>query len=438
MTTNFAKRAAVSNDSLIEQTDSAIRRFCRWLDAYGETSYDFQTFYASRLGRRAKALYYRRPALGTLSVAPMVFCEAFAPSARRFFSKPQRFPIADAHYAMGFASLAKLHNEEKYYERAVHFLEVLQQTRCRNYENYCWGYPFDWETRGGLGTIKEGTPLITTLPYVYEAFSQAYAIDNHPKWLRIMESIAEHALRDYREIETGPDAASCAYTPAPSDPCGVVNASAYRAFLLTKAGIELSEPRYLEVARRNLNFVLASQNSDGSWYYAIDGKRDFVDHYHTCFVLKALAKVEQLTGWPECGRAIERGVGYYVENLFDERGLPLPFSKRPRLTVYRRELYDYAECVNLAVLLRGRFPKLDLLLSCAVTDLFSRWQRPDGSFRSRQLLLGWDNVPMHRWAQAQVFRSLCFLLSRSAKEPETRSQKPELAPFQPVANLTAH
>ena len=26
-----------------------------------------------------------------------------------------------------------------------------------------------------------------------------------------------------------------------------------------------------------------------------------------------------------------------------------------------------------------------------------------------RLLLGWDNVPMHRWAQAQLFRSLCLL-----------------------------
>jgi hypothetical protein len=213
----------------------------------------------------------------------------------------------------------------------------------------------------------------------------------------------------------GPDTASCAYTPAPDDPCGVINASAYRAFLLTKAGIELSEPRYLEVAKRNLNFVLASQKAGGFWYYSTDGERDFVDHFHTCFVLKALAKIEQLTDCPRCRSAIERGISYYVRSLFDANGLPLPFSKRPRLTVYRRELYDCAECVNLAVLLYGRFPELDRILSSVVTELLSRWQKADGSFRARQLLVGWDNVPMHRWAQSQVFRSLCFLLSRSPK-----------------------
>ena len=47
-----------------------------------------------------------------------------------------------------------------------------------------------------------------------------------------------------------------------------------------------------------MNFVIASQNEDGSWYYSMDGQRDFVDHFHTCFVMKALAKIEQLTGSP--------------------------------------------------------------------------------------------------------------------------------------------
>lgn len=403
------------NESQIARVEEAILRFTEWLDRYGETSHDHQSFFASKLGRSAKALYYRKPLLGTLAVGPMIFCEAFLPSARRFFWKKQRFPIADAHYAMGFALLAGTSGEDKFYRRAVHFLEVLEETRCPTYEDYCWGYPFDWETRNG--TFKEGTPLITTLPYVYEAFSAVYAMDADPRWLRIMRSIAEHGFRAYRDLETAPDAASCGYSPAPDDPCGVVNASAYRAFLLAKAGIELSEPRYLEASKRNLNFVLASQNADGSWYYSVDGARDFVDHFHTCFVLKALVKIEQLTGWQRASSAIERGVGYYVKNLVDSDGLPVPFAKRPRLTVYRKELYDYAECINLGSLLLGRFERMDQILSNVVTDLLARWQRPNGSFRARQLLVGWDNTPMHRWAQSQSFRSLSFLVHQTARKP---------------------
>ena len=88
-------------------------------------------------------------------------------------------------------------------------------------------------------------------------------------------------------------------------------------------------------------------------------------------------------------------------------------------TVYRNELYDYAECINLAVLLQGRFSALDSILSRLAN--FSAWQKPDGSFRSRQLLIGWDNTPMHRWAQSQMFRSLCFLLYRDAQSATAKT-----------------
>jgi hypothetical protein len=402
---------------LNEQLLHGALRFIEWLDRYGENSYDFQTFYASRIGQCAKRLYYRKRFLGALAVSPMVFCEAFAPRARALFWHPQRFPIADAHYAAAFLFLAEALGQERYYKRALHFLEVLEKTRCSGFKNYCWGYPFNWVTL--RGTIQAGTPLITTVPYVYEAFKQAYHMDGADRWRRIMRSIAEHAVQDYRDFDTSGTASTCSYTPDPRHSLGVVNANAYRAFLLTSAALDFSDETYRRVAERNLNFVLESQNRDGSWHYANDGQRDFVDHFHTCFVMKALAKIEMLTGDPRCTIAIESGLQYYGTNLFDERALPKPFARPPRLIVYRRELYDYAECVNLAVLLRGRFPKLDGILSIVVREVLSVWQRRDGSFRSRQLHLGWDNTPMHRWAQAQTFRSLCFLLCQTTREEDS-------------------
>ena len=218
-----------------------ILRFVEWLDQYGELSYDFQSIYASPLGQWAKALYYKRPRLGILAVSPIVLCEAFVPSARRLFWKPQRFPIADAHYAMGFLFLARLLDEHQYYDRALQFLDVLEQTRCGGYEHYCWGYPYDWTTL--RGTIRQGTPLITTVPYVYEAFKLAHQSDGRDKWLRIMRSIAEHALGDYKDIEVSAGASTCSYTPDPKDSLYVVNANAYRAFLLTSAGVDFGEKR---------------------------------------------------------------------------------------------------------------------------------------------------------------------------------------------------
>jgi hypothetical protein len=394
---------------LADMISDALSGFTEWLRIFGETSWDHQSFFAGTVGRRAKSLYYRNSFWGTAAVAPMIFFEAVIPSARRLFHRPMRFPIADAHYAMGFAFLYQATGDSSQLENAVHFLTGLTKSRCPQFKEYCWGYPYDWVTRNGV--LKEQTPLITTTPYVYEAFLQVFELNPRDEWKQILESIARHASVDIKDFKISETASSCSYTPYDSG--GVINAAAYRAFLLTSASRVFSKEEYWLTAERNLNFVLENQNPDGSWFYAIDGVRDFVDHYHTCFVLKALAKIRALTGHEACGEALGRGVDYYLENLFAKDGLPKPFSRAPRLTVYKRELYDCAECINLCLLLRDRFPQLETTLETVVEGILRDWIKPDGSFRSRRLHLGWDNVPMHRWGQSQMFRSLAFYLRES-------------------------
>jgi hypothetical protein len=423
-------QAAKTSDPLAARVSDVLTGFIDWLDGYGEKSWDFQSFFAGPVGGRAKALYYRHKLTGTAAVAPMIFCEAFLPAARRLFHHPMRFPIADAHYAMGFAFLYQATGDFSQLENSIHFLTELKKSHCREFKEYCWGYPFDWVWRGG--TIKQQTPLITTTPYVYEAFLHVFNLHPRDEWRLILESIARHTAVDIKDFRTSETASSCSYTPF--DEGKVINASAYRAFLLTSASKVLCDEDYWRIAERNLNFVLENQNPDGSWFYAVDGVRDFVDHFHTCFVMKSLAKIHALTGHPGIVEALAKGVSYYLNNLFDSDRLPKPFSRAPRLTVYKRELYDCAECINLCLLLRDRFPALEGTLEKVVAHILQSWVKRDGSFRSRKLHLGWDNVPMHRWGQSQMFRSLAFYLreARRATNDQSRSQS---APLHQLSTL---
>src|SRR5215469_16033502 len=113
-----------------DRIEQVLDRFIQWLEQYGETSWDYQTYFAGPIGGRAKGLYYRNRTLGTLAVAPMVFSEALVPSARRFFAPRMRFPIADAHFAMGFTFLARARGKSSLHARAIHFLKELERERC--------------------------------------------------------------------------------------------------------------------------------------------------------------------------------------------------------------------------------------------------------------------------------------------------------------------
>ncbi len=391
---------------LAENVGVALGNFTGWLERYGEFSWDHQSFFAGNVGRAAKGLYYKNKVLGIAAVAPMIFCEAFFPAARRLFHQPMRLPIADAHYAMGFAYLNEATGEAKHLKKAVHFLEVLKASRSPGYKNYCWGYPFDWVTRNG--TLPAHLPFITSTPYVFEALLQVNKIEPRAEWQEIMESALRYATDDITEVPFPGGGNTCSYYPGGE--FNVVNASAYRSGMLAQAAKFFGRDDLLKMAEANVDFVLAAQNADGSWPYAKDGVRDFVDHFHTCFVMKALAKVYFVTGEKKILDALKRGVDYYQKNLFSADGMPRPFAVAPRMVVYKCELYDCAECINLCVLLRKEIPSLQNTLETVVSGILKNWIKRDGSFRSRKLILGWDNVPMHRWAQSQMFRALAFYL----------------------------
>ena len=98
---------------------------------------------------------------------------------------------------------------------------------------------------------------------MYEAFLQLFKVDPRHEWKQILESIAQHACGDIQDFKVSETASSCSYTPY--DKGGVINAAAYRAFLLTSASRVFSNDGWWKIAERNLNFVLENQNPDGSW-----------------------------------------------------------------------------------------------------------------------------------------------------------------------------
>lgn len=416
----YERKASAGHNVFTEnETFSAVTGFVKWIEKFGEASQDQYDFWAAKSGQWAKSLYYKNHKLGAFPVAPLILLDAFFPASRKYFQAPQRFPIADAHYAMGFALLYSLTDKTEYFQTAMHYIDALRKTRCPGYEAG-WGYPFDWMTESGW--IKRFTPLITTTPYVYEAHAALFDLTEDQNLLETMQAIARHVANDYFDVEVGPDTFACSYIP--SDKLAgvqlrnVVNASAYRAFMLTDAAARFSNDHYRKIAQGNLNYVLSAQRGDGSWLYATNGPDSFIDHFHTCFVLKNLIKIEQITGNRRCREAIDSGIGFYVNHLFDENNLPRPFAKIQRFVPFRQELYDYAESINLAVLEKKNHPVLRKILESQISDLLNRWQKPDGSFRTRKLLIGWNNVPYHRWAQSQLFRSLCFYLYNENNQEE--------------------
>jgi hypothetical protein len=269
----------------------AIRSFEGWLKKNGSASHDPYDLWGTALGLKVRSIYYRKGKLGIPLVAPFLLLEIVCPSLRSLFVEKQRFATADAQLALAFLNLYRITQNAGYLQKAVALAEDLLKISIPGYSGHCWGYPFDWQNCTDLW--RRNTPLITATPYCFEVFAQLYDVTGDRSHLEVAASIARFVSNDLKDLPTGPDSAAGSYSPL--DTKQVVNATAYRAFVLFDAASRFQEASYAEKARRNLNFILQSQRPDGSWLYSMNNPAEaFIDNFHTAFVLKNLYKIYQI------------------------------------------------------------------------------------------------------------------------------------------------
>jgi hypothetical protein len=217
-------------------------------------------------------------------------------------------------------------------------------------------------------------------------------------------------FEDLNDTTTGTDSAACSYTP--NDWGKVVNASAYRAFLLFDAARRFQNDAFRAKAWKNLRFILENQQKDGSWLYAIDNPAEaFIDNFHTCFVLKNLHKINRDLQSADVQEAIRRGYAWYRKALFDEHDNPKSFAIAPRLQIVRLEMYNVAEAITLGVLLRNEIPRSLDLAETLAARLVRCYGLPAGHWVTRVYLGGIKHtVSFLRWPQSQLFLALTNLL----------------------------
>jgi uncharacterized protein YyaL (SSP411 family) len=385
----------------------SVRRFLKWLDANGTAGYDPYDLWATGYGKRTRRLYYRSQKFGVVAAAPLITANSLFPAAVRRSINPKKYATSHSHLILGLAALYQLGFGDQNLERAVALGEELDQLKINGYSGACWGYPFDWVNRRGLW--PKDTPLITVTPYGFEAVLALFEATNQETYRERARSVLAFALNDLNNTESAEGSIASSYSPL--DKSLIINASAYRAFVLARGHHLFGDERADDLARKLTQFVINSQNSDGSWPYALEAAGDdFVDHFHTCFVLKNLAKIYDVVADDRIKRSIEKGFEYYEKSLFYNNGLPRPFSSGgSRLLKYN--LYDFAEAINLGVILRDIVPRsLDRSIELAEKTV-RQFQLADGHFVTSVDRFGIKNkLAFIRWPQAQMFHSLTSLI----------------------------
>jgi hypothetical protein len=310
---------------------------------------------------------------------------------------PKAFGLFLATYSAKFRS-AKHPN---YLRLVKFFAQWLNENAIKGLAGPCWGYNFDWPNRGFFAPA--GTPTIVNTSFIALSFLDAEPLleksvtvasqqergieaPQHVEALDIARGCCKFILRNLNSYRPSPRELCFSYTPL--DRRFVHNASLMGAWLLAAVYARTGEPELAESAFAATRFTAARQRSDGSWPYGTSPHDQWVDNFHTGFVLVALREIGRLLNTNEFDEPSESGYHFWKERMF------LP-SSAPKYYPDRTYPID-VHCVAQAILTFVRFSACDSE-ALRKADRLALW-----AIKNLQDKKGFFHYQIHRWHRVRI------------------------------------
>jgi hypothetical protein len=299
-------------------------------------------------------------------------------------------------------------------DRMAAALEQLTQLRCRGFEQPCWGYGFDVETRFFFYAAE--TPNSIATAFAGLALLDAERAGAGAGALELATGAGEYFLRHTPQTEA-PTGSGAYFGYLPGDRSPIHNANLLVCALLTRLGARTGERRFSEAAAAGVRYALAHQRADGSWPYAEDPRGKWVDGLHSGYVLDALAACEAALGDPGIAAARRRGLDFYRRHLICADGAAA-FLRDGRYPIDSQTVAQAIASFARAELADGEGLATALRVFSFASE---RMRRSDGAFLFQRGRLLVKPTPHVRWVQAPMLEALCLLRkaaqARSAAAP---------------------
>ena len=258
-----------------------------------------------------------------------------------------------------------------------------------------WGYHFDVQTR--FFFYRAGTPNAIATSFAGHALLDGAELLRDERYAAAAGDVA----RFLRERMLA-DADTPYFRYLPTEPELVHNANLLACSVAARTSIVRGEPVEDSVTAA-VRTSLDAQRGDGSWPYAEGSAGDWVDNFHTGYVLEALGLFDQVED--RVRPALERGFDYWEQALFADDGTP----KYTPASVYPIDAHNYAQAVDTWISAAGWRPDaLERADGCARL-LVTRMLNPSGYVDFQQGRLIRNRVPFVRWTTAPTFSALAGL-----------------------------
>jgi uncharacterized protein YyaL (SSP411 family) len=299
----------------------------------------------------------------------------------------------------------------------VRLLDMLLQTRIEGKSadgkvTAAFGYNFDWQSRHFYAPL--GTPAVVPTAFAARALMETYETLGDDRYLAVADEICTFIITGLNRIVETEAEVGFSYTPL--DRSCVYNANLLAAETLARVGATKNDKEYLSLAARAAHFVMRRQRRDGAWAYGEAENQQWVDNFHTGYVLMSLnaiasniadERTSQISNLrSEITIAVERGYAYWRDSFFLPDGTPKYYDD----AVYPIDIHACA----VAVIALCKFDDVAMARRVAEWAAENMLDK-DGYFYYQIRRSRTTKMSFMRWSQAWMAYALAVLIESEAR-----------------------
>lgn len=232
---------------------------------------------------------------------------------------------------------------------------------------------------------------------------QTFADDNY---LRIARSSCDFILNDLKRTVESEEEVCFSYSPL--DNTQIFNASLLAGETLAGVSALTGETELCNLAVRAARYAGRRQREDGSWAYGAEQGQQWVDNFHTAYVLLSLSRIAKFCGRArvDLDRGLQRGFEFWRDRFFLADGWPKYYHD----ALYPADAHGAATAIITLLewqeLDRGALPLAERIAAWTIRNLRDR----QGFFYYQRRRFYTVRTPYMRWTQGWMLYALGRLL----------------------------
>lgn len=311
-------------------------------------------------------------------------------------------PKALALFISALLRLSLQNKSESYRSQALALYDKLIQVKSRNYSGLSWGYNFDWQARAF--NVPKFKPNMVCSVFGGHAVLDLYDHTSDEIYLSHARQVAQFIMENLVLID---ESNRLCFGYIPGEPAVIHNVNLLGAAFLARLANITGEQAFAAHAQKAVKFSAENQRSDGAWVYGDQSHHQWVDNFHTGYILVALHQYQQFCRDDQFQENLINGVEFHLKNHFTENMLP-KYSDQKR---YPLDVHCFSQALITFHTLQSWIPDYQKGLAQLLKNVIDLlWDKEHHFFYYKKSWFFKSKIPYVRWAQAWMFYSLTLLL----------------------------